>query len=62
MVKYKINFIYGKNKTVNQIFISVLNKELKKFLKMTCKNLNNEITSSCTYLSLKNKGGKIDVT
>ena len=62
MVKYKINFIYGENKTTNEIFINVLDKELKKFLKKTCNESKGEVTSSCTYLSLKDKGGKIDVT
>ena len=35
MGKYKINFIYGSDKSINKIFINVLNKELKKFIKKT---------------------------
>lgn len=62
MGKYKINFIYGSDKSINEIFINVLNKELKKFIKKTCNESMGEVTSSCTYLSLKDKGGKIDVT
>lgn len=61
MAKYKINLIY-ENKDINKIFINVLDKELKKFLKMTCKDSNNEVTSPCTHFSLKDKGGRIDVT
>ena len=62
MVKYKINFIYRENKTINEIFINVLDKELKKFLKKTCNESVGEVTSSCTHFSLKDKGCKIDVT
>ena len=61
MVKYKINFIYENNKNVNEVFIRVLNKELNKALNMTCKKQKDELTSSCSYLSLENKEGKIDV-
>ena len=38
MDKYKIEFIYDKNKNISDIFIKVLNKELKKYIEMTCKN------------------------
>ena len=62
MGKYKINFIYGSDKSINEIFINVLNKELKKFIKKTCNESMGEVTSSCTHFSLKDKGGKIDVT
>ena len=31
MDKYKIEFIYDKNKNISDIFIKVLNKELKIF-------------------------------
>ena len=33
-----------------------VNKELKKYIQMICKNKKREVTSSCTYLSLE--GGK----
>lgn len=62
MGKYKINFIYGSDKSINKIFINVLNKELKKFIKKTCNETMGGVTSSCTHLSLKDNGGKIDVT
>ncbi len=37
MDKYKINYIFSGEKNINDIFISVLNKEVKRFL-MICKN------------------------
>lgn len=56
MDKYKINYIYNENNDINDIFIKVLNKELKKYIQMICKNKKCEVPSPCTYLSLK--GGK----
>ena len=56
MDKYKINFIFNKEKDINDILINVLNKELKKYIQMICKNDKGEVTSSCAYLSLE--GGK----
>lgn len=56
MDKYKINYIYNENSDINDIFIKVLNKELKKYIQMICKNKKSEVPSSCTYLSLE--GGK----
>lgn len=56
MDKYKINYIYNENNDVNDVFIKVLNKELKKYMGMICKNKKWEVPSSCTYLSLE--GGK----
>lgn len=56
MDKYKINYIYAENNDINDIFIKVLNKELKKYIQMICKNKKCEVSSSCTYLSLE--GGK----
>ena len=38
MDKYKINYIYDKNNDINDISIKVLNKELKKYIQMICKN------------------------
>lgn len=56
MDKYKINYIFNEEKDINDILISVLKKELKKYIQMICKNNKTEVTSSCTYLSLE--GGK----
>ena len=56
MDKYKINYIYDENNDINDILIKILNKELKKYIQMICKNDKKEVTSSCTYLSLE--GGK----
>ena len=56
MDKYKINFIFNKEKDVNDILINVLNKELQKYIQTICKNRKCEVLSSCTYLSLE--GGK----
>lgn len=56
MDKYKINFIFNNEKDINDILINVLNKELKKYIQMICKNKKSELPSSCTYLS--GDGGK----
>ena len=53
MDKYKINFIFNNEKEINDILINVLNKELKKYIHMICKNDKREIASSYTYLSLE---------
>ena len=56
MDKYKINFIFNEEKDINDILISTLSKELEKYIKKICKTKENELTLSCTYLSLE--GGK----
>lgn len=56
MDKYKISYIFNEEKDINDILIIVLNKELKKYIQMICKNEKNEVPSSCAYLSLE--GGK----
>ncbi len=56
MDKYKINFIFNKEKDINDILIKALNNELKKYIQTICKNKKCEVPSSCTYLSLE--GGK----
>ena len=56
MDKYKINYIYDENNDINDILIKILNKELKKYIQMICKNDKREVTSSCTRFSLE--GGK----
>ncbi len=56
MDKYKINYIFENEQDINDIFIKVLNKELKKYILMICKNEKNEVPSSCTRFSLE--GGK----
>ena len=50
MDKYKINYIYDENNDINDIFIKILNKELKKYIQVICKNEKCEVPSSCTYL------------
>ena len=56
MDKYKINFIFNKEKDINDILIKVLNKELKKYIQMICKNDKREVTSS--YARFYLEGGK----
>lgn len=51
MDKYKINYIFNEDKDINDVLIKVLNKELKKYIGMICKNEKCEMPSSCTYLS-----------
>lgn len=46
MDKYKINYIYNENNDINDIFIKVLNKELKKYILMICKNEKYEVPLS----------------
>lgn len=53
MKKYKISFTFESSNSLNDIFIKVLLKELKMILK----NKDNIVSSSCTDLSLNNKGG-----
>ena len=52
MDKYKIEFIFDEEKDINDIFIQVLNKELKKYLEMICKSKKSEL-SSYTQFSLE---------
>lgn len=54
MDKYKINYIFSEKKDINEIFIKVLNIELKKYLGMICKTKKSELPSSCISL----EGGK----
>lgn len=56
MGKYKINYTYDENNDINDIFIKVLNKELKEYIQVICKNKKCELPSSCTRFSLE--GGK----
>lgn len=56
MDKYKINYIYDENNDINSILTKILNKELKKYMRMMCKNKKCGVPSSGTYLSLE--GGK----
>lgn len=53
MDKYKINFIFNNEKDINDILINILNKELKKYIQMICKN---NVSSSFMQFSLE--GGK----
>ena len=52
MDKYKINYIFSEEKDINDIFIKVLNQELKNYILMICKNKKYGIPSS-TYLYLE---------
>ena len=56
MGKYKINYTFNEE-DINDVFFKVLNKELKKYIHMICKNKKIEVPSSCTRFSLE--GGKI---
>lgn len=58
MIKYKINFIYGEDSDINDIFTKVLECEIKKYIKNTCEKNKEELTSNSTYLSLQNKEGQ----
>ena len=53
MDKYKINYIFNEKNDINEIFTKVLNKELKKYIQMICKNKKYEVLSSCANLSLE---------
>lgn len=46
MDKYKINLIFNNAKDINDILINVLNKELKKYIQMICKNDKKDKMSS----------------
>ena len=59
MDNYKINFSYSAETTINDIFVKVLKKELKKFIKMIYKNNKKDISSTYTYLSLHDKDNNI---
>lgn len=54
MNNYKVNIKYG-TFDLNNILIKVLNSELKKQVRMICKNDKRELSSSYTYLSTKCK-------
>ena len=53
MDKYKINYIYNENNDINDIFIKVLKRELKKYIQTICKEKQSEVSSLRTYLSLE---------
>lgn len=55
MDKYKINFIFNKEKDVNDILINVLNKELKNYIQTICKNKKCLVTLTCISLSLEGR-------
>ena len=46
MDKYKINYIFNSENDINDILISVLNKELKKHIETFLKNRKYELSSS----------------
>ncbi len=51
MDKYNINYIFQRENDINEIFINVLKKELKKYILMICKNKKCEVPSSCMGFS-----------
>lgn len=53
MDKNKINFIFNKEKDINDVLIKVLNKELKKYIQTVCKNDKGEVAPSCMRFSLE---------
>lgn len=57
MNNYKVNIKYG-TENINDILIKVLNIEVKKNLRMICKNEQKELSSSCTYLSTRSEEDK----
>ena len=57
MNEYKINIVYNNELNINDIFIKVLKREIEIYLVSICKERKEELTSSSTYLSLK-EGGK----
>lgn len=59
MNNYKINFSYSTETTINDIFVKVLKKELKNYIKMICKNNKKDISSTYNYLSLHDKDDNI---
>ena len=46
MDKYKMNFIFNNERDINDILINVLNKELKRYIQMICKNDKKDKMSS----------------
>lgn len=57
MIKYKINYIYAKDKdnNINDIFIKIIKKEVKEFIKNTLNKSKIELTLNRTYLPMKDK-------
>ena len=57
MDKYKINYIFNEEKDINEIFIKILNIELKKYIGAICKNKKCEgHHHGSIYLKEGNKG------
>ncbi len=57
MNNYKINIEYGEE-DINHIFIKVLNKELKKYLKNICQNREPKGKTTCTSIVYKDRENK----
>ncbi len=55
MDKYKINYTYDENNDINDIFIKVLNREIKKYIITICRNKKCEVPSSCTLSQERGK-------
>ena len=54
MNNYKVNIEYGTS-DLNNILIKVLNSELKKYIRMICKNQKCELSSPYTRFSTNDK-------
>ena len=55
MIKYKINYIYDKDNDINDIFIKVIKKEVKEFIKNTLNKSKIELTLNRSNLPMKDK-------
>ena len=53
MDKYKIHYIFHEENDMNDIFINVLSKELKKYILSICKDKKRENSSSNNCLNLE---------
>jgi len=52
MDKHKINYIFSEKEDINEVFIKVLKKELRKYIEMICNSKKNGLTS-CPNSSLE---------
>ena len=53
MDNYKINYIYSEGQDIDDIFIKVLKRELKKYILLIYQNKKDEVLPLCTYLPFK---------
>ena len=55
MDKYKINYIFSEEQNINDIFIKVLDREIKKYIQMIWKNEKSELS---VYTAFSLEGDK----